>query len=93
MMAENKDAETGETHAAPEGTALPEGESRASGAPELPENDMSFAELFEAAEKQQAEKRKKAKAAGQDTGLRTGQVIVARVVGFSHDSVFLDVGA
>lgn len=58
--------------------------------PELPEDEMSFAEVFELAEKQHAEKRKKEKA---EMGVRPGQVIFARVVGFSHDSVFLDVGA
>jgi small subunit ribosomal protein S1 len=115
MMAENKDAVTGENHAAPEGlspsesdrsssasemgatdaqdASSEEAEARTS-APELPQGEMSFAEMFELAEKQQAEKRKKAKAAGQqqESSMRPGQVILAKVVGFSHDSVFLDVG-
>lgn len=62
------------------------------GKPELPAEEMSFAEMFELAEKQSKEKRKKLKAAiGSD--LRPGQIVFARVVGTSHDSVFLDVGA
>jgi small subunit ribosomal protein S1 len=62
-----------------------------SSAPELPANEMSFAEMFELAEKQQEEKRKAAKNAYGN--LRPGQVINAKVVGMSADSVFLDVGA
>ena len=115
MMAENKDAVTGETNVAPEAPATNgagnetseapasesieaaaggkgegEGEDAQSAKPELPTGEMSFAEMFELAEKQSTEKRKKQK---QETGLRVGQVIFAKVVGFSHDSVFLDVGA
>jgi small subunit ribosomal protein S1 len=57
-------------------------------------DEMSFAEMFELAEKQ-AKQRKKESDAGGGGGsdLHPGQVIYARVVGFSHDSVFLDVGA
>lgn len=63
-----------------------------SGKPELPSDEMSFAEMFELAEKQSQEKRKKLKAAiGGD--LRPGQIIFAKVVGESGDSVFVDVGA
>ncbi len=57
--------------------------------------DMSFAEMFELAEKQ-AKTRKKEKTEGGGGGpndLHPGQVLNARVVGFSHDSVFVDVGA
>jgi small subunit ribosomal protein S1 len=63
------------------------------GKPELPaEGEMSFAEMFELAEKQSQEKRRKLKAAiGSD--LRPGQVIFAKVVSISHDSVFVDIGA
>ncbi len=62
------------------------------GKPELPPEEMSFAEMFELAEKQSQEKRKKLKAAiGSD--LRPGQIVFARVVSSSHDSIFLDVGA
>lgn len=62
------------------------------GKPELPSDEMSFAEMFELAEKQSQEKRKKLKAAiGGD--LRPGQIIFAKVVGSSGDSVFVDVGA
>ena len=60
-----------------------------SSAPELPPEEMSFAEMFELAEKQSAEKRRTSEAV---TGLRPGQVIEASVVGFSHDQVFVDVG-
>lgn len=59
--------------------------------PELPAEEMSFAEMFELAEKQSDDKRKAAKSAFGN--LRPGQVINAKVVGFAHDSVFLDVGA
>jgi small subunit ribosomal protein S1 len=57
-----------------------------------PSSELSFAEMFELAEKQAGDKRKKQKA---EVGgnIRVGQVILARVVGFSADSVFLDVGA
>ncbi len=63
------------------------------GKPELPaEGEMSFAEMFELAEKQSQEKRRKLKAAiGSD--LRPGQIIFAKVVSISHDSVFVDIGA
>ncbi len=60
--------------------------------PELPPEEMSFAEMFELAEKQSAERRKK-QSAEIGGNIRPGQVIFAKVVGFSHDSVFLDVGA
>lgn len=135
MMAENKEATTGETTQTPEPEAAPpapsngaaeastasteeasaapseaptelpaqapaEGEEEAAapelktdGAPELPkEGDMSFAEMFELAEKQSAEKRKAQKEAI-GGNIRPGQVLFAKVVGFSHDSIFLDIGA
>ncbi|MEM6367470.1 MAG: S1 RNA-binding domain-containing protein [Myxococcota bacterium] len=62
------------------------------GKPELPAEEMSFAEMFELAEKQSQEKRQKLKAAiGGD--LRPGQIIFAKVVSIAGNSVFLDVGA
>ena len=64
-----------------------------SNAPQLPEEgDMSFAEMFELAERQSAERRKRQQ---QEIGgsIRPGQVIFARIVSISGDSVFLDVGA
>lgn len=54
--------------------------------------EMSFAEMFELAEKQ-AKQRKKETHDTAGAEMHPGQVINARVVGFSHDSVFLDVGA
>ncbi len=65
----------------------------ASSAPELPgETDMSFAEMFELAEKQSAEKRKKQQK--QIGGkIAPGQVIFAKIVSIAGDSVFLDIGA
>jgi small subunit ribosomal protein S1 len=76
---------------------------RPSAAPTLPEGEMSFAEMFELAEKQAKERKKQQKVAaraaagtgsGSDRGdLFPGQVLSGRVVGFSHDSVLLDVGA
>lgn len=63
------------------------------GAPEVPQGDeMSFAEMFELAEKQSEEKRKKLKEAI-GGNIRPGQVIFAKVVGFTNDSIFVDVGA
>ena len=50
-----------------------------------------FLKVFELAEKQQSEKRKDTKSAFGN--LRPGQVVNAKIVGFSADSVFLDVGA
>lgn len=62
------------------------------GKPELPEEEMSFAEMFELAEKQSQEKRQKLQAAiGGD--LRPGQIIFAKVVSIAGNSVFVDVGA
>jgi small subunit ribosomal protein S1 len=77
---------------------------RPSAAPALPEDEMSFAEMFELAEKQARDKKKAQKSASprsqerggegsESSGLIPGRVIQARVVGFSHDSVLLDVGA
>ncbi len=68
-----------------------------SSAPELPEGEMSFAEMFELAEKQAKEREKvqkaeRAKAKAIERDLYPGLTIDARVVGFSHDSVFMDVG-
>lgn len=78
--------------AAPE-QATPEEEPELQvGAPELPQGEMSFAEMFELAEKQSEEKRKKLKEAI-GGNIRPGQVIFAKVVGFTADSVFVDVGA
>jgi small subunit ribosomal protein S1 len=113
MMAENKDAVTGETHAAPEAAPQtpsdpnPGAEAQAEAAvaaeddkkaslessrPELPENDMSFAEMFELAEKQSAERRKKEQEKiGGD--IRPGQVVFAKIVSIAGDDVFLDIGA
>ncbi len=54
-------------------------------------DEMSFAEMFELAEKQSEERRKSRK---EGLGsLKPGQVIDAKIVGMSNDSVFLDVGA
>lgn len=125
-MAENKDAETGETTAAPEAevathaaapeasapvteVAAPEqsqGDDAAaqseapeaddaeemSSRPVLAETDMSFAEMFELAEKQSAERRKsdKEKIGGD---IRPGQVVFAKIVSIAGDNVFLDIGA
>ncbi len=50
---------------------------------------MSFAEMFEMAEVAAREKRKEQKVAA---SLRPGRSVEATVVGFSHDSVFLDMG-
>ncbi|MCK6546786.1 S1 RNA-binding domain-containing protein [Myxococcota bacterium] len=61
-------------------------------APESGGEEMSFAEMFELAEKQ-AKSRKKDAHDSHGTELHPGQVLNARIVGFSHDSVFLDVGA
>ncbi|MBX2813477.1 MAG: S1 RNA-binding domain-containing protein [Myxococcales bacterium] len=79
--------------------AAPSGDAPASedgevqtGAPELPKDEMSFAEMFELAEKQSEEKRKKLKEA-LGGNIRPGQVIFAKVVGFAADSIFVDVGA
>lgn len=68
-----------------------------SSAPELPEGEMSFAEMFELAERQNKErervqKAEKARAKAIERDLYPGLTIEARVVGFSHDSVFMDVG-
>ncbi|MEO1336295.1 MAG: S1 RNA-binding domain-containing protein, partial [Myxococcota bacterium] len=72
--------------------AAPDGAPAEGAKPELPAEEMSFAEMFELAEKQSAERRKK-QSAEIGGNIRPGQVIFAKVVGFSHDSVFLDVGA
>ena len=74
-----------------EGAAAQEPELQM-GAPELPQGEMSFAEMFELAEKQSEEKRKKLKEA-LGGNIRPGQVIFAKVVGFTADSIFVDVGA
>jgi small subunit ribosomal protein S1 len=78
---------------------------RPSAAPVLAEGDLTFAEMFEMAEKQAKERKKAQKAtprgdksgpgagAESEGGLVPGRVIQATVVGFSHDSVLLDVGA
>src|SRR5262245_23869505 len=56
--------------------------------------EMSFAEMFELAEKQAKQRKKETHAeGGGGNEMHPGQVLYARVVGFSHDSVFLDVGA
>jgi small subunit ribosomal protein S1 len=55
--------------------------------------EMSFAEMFELAEKQAKQKKRERDDGGLGSDLNPGQVVYARVVGFSHDSVFLDVGA
>ncbi|CAN0528698.1 unnamed protein product, partial [Laminaria digitata] len=53
---------------------------------------MSFAEMFELAEKQSAERRKsdKEKIGGD---IRPGQVVFAKIVSIAGDNVFLDIGA
>ncbi len=63
-----------------------------SNAPELPVEEMSFAEMFELAEKQSADKKKKFRETV-GSNISPGKIVYARVVGISHDSVFLDVGA
>lgn len=86
-----------EAAAAPaEGEAQAEGDDDKSqvesSRPELPENDMSFAEMFELAEKQSAERRKQDKEKiGGD--IRPGQVVFAKIVSIAGDNVFLDIGA
>jgi small subunit ribosomal protein S1 len=65
--------------------------SARSAKPELPEGELSFAELFELAEKQSKERKKAEKAAG-DSGLRVGKVVEAKIVVISGDSVFVDLG-
>jgi small subunit ribosomal protein S1 len=60
---------------------------------DAPSEEMSFAEMFELAEKQAKQRKKEAQDTGGSSELHPGQVLYARVVGFSHDSVFLDVGA
>src|SRR5687768_9060162 len=82
--ANEKRDEAPASHPAPESTAQ-----------SAPPEEMSFAEMFELAEKQ-AKQRKKERAGtdeSQGGDLHPGQMLNARVVGFSHDSVFLDVGA
>ncbi len=76
---------------------------RPSTAPVLAEGELSFAEMFEMAEKQAKERKKAQKSTTRDKagpgagesegGLVPGRVVQATVVGFSHDSVLLDVGA
>lgn len=79
-------------------TIQPAPEAPAEKKEEQQSEEMSFAEMFELAEKQ-AKTRKKEKTEGGGGGgggshdLHPGQVLNARVVGFSHDSVFVDVGA
>ncbi|MEQ8279573.1 MAG: S1 RNA-binding domain-containing protein [Deltaproteobacteria bacterium] len=94
--AKSEDAPTPEANGAAAAESEPDTnapELKTDGAPELPkEGDMSFAEMFELAEKQSAEKRKAEKEAI-GGNIRPGQVLFAKVVGFSHDSVFLDIGA
>jgi small subunit ribosomal protein S1 len=60
-------------------------------APTLPENEMSFAEMFELADKQMRETRK-TKKEEPEFDVRPGQVLEARVVSVSQDAVFLDLG-
>lgn len=87
-----------------EANAMPS--ARSSAAPVLAEGELTFAEMFELAEKQAKERKKANKAQGRaapggrsndaqsgERELTPGHVIQARVVGFSHDSVLLDVGA
>lgn len=65
------------------------GEESKSSAPELPDDEMSFAEMFELAEKQSRAKKSTDKAKG---ALRPGRIVEATVVAFSHDSAFVDLG-
>lgn len=75
-----------------EATAEGDDDVAHSSRPELPENDMSFAEMFELAEKQSAERRKQDKEKiGGD--IRPGQVVFAKIVSIAGDNVFLDIGA
>ena len=64
-------------------------DDHSSAAPELPKDEMSFAEMFEMAEKEARKRRKDQKVAA---SMRPGKTVEATVVGFSHDSVFLDMG-
>lgn len=88
-----------------EAAADASGGDKPTAAPVLAEGELSFAEMFELAEKQAKERKKAHKVAarsaagagsaqgGAERDLFPGQVLHARVVGFSHDSVLLDVGA
>lgn len=65
-----------------------------SAAPALPEGDMSFAELFALAEKEAAQRKAqsgKSQSKRGDGDLFAGHVLEAKVIGFSHDSVFFAV--
>jgi len=106
-----KTTEQTPVEAAPPAVEAPEAEASAqaaSNAPALPENELSFAEMFELAEKQAKERKKAQKSTAKasdknfdrnaakeesEGGLSAGRVVQATVVGFSHDSVLLDVGA
>lgn len=70
-----------------EGAASDDGAAAGEG-----EGGMSFAEMFELAEKQSSDRKKKwAKDLGSE--IAPGKVVYAKVVGISNDSVFVDVGA
>ncbi|MBK8011269.1 MAG: S1 RNA-binding domain-containing protein [Deltaproteobacteria bacterium] len=80
-------ASTEEGHADPEAGAESEGAAGVES-----EGGMSFAEMFELAEKQSSDRKKKwAKDLGSE--IVPGKVVYAKVVGISNDSVFVDVGA
>lgn len=66
--------------------AAPESEEP-SAAPQLPEDELSFAELFALAEKSSKTQTKRSTG-----GLRPGKIVEAKVVGFSHDAIFVDMG-
>lgn len=98
-LTENQVAAASEEAATPVAADAPEGEvaeaetpnseaaSADSAAPALPEDELSFAELFALAEKQSQSTTKRATG-----GMRPGKIVEAKVVGFSHDSIFVDMG-
>ncbi len=69
--------------------------AKPSAAPALPEGEISFAELFALAEKEAAQRKaQSSKSQGNkrnDGDLYAGHVLEAKVIGFSHDSVFFAV--
>jgi len=76
------------TNGATAGTAEPASEDDGpSAAPQLPEDELSFAELFALAEKQSKTQPKRSTG-----GIRPGRIVEAKVVGFSHDAIFVDMG-
>lgn len=76
-----------ETEAAPANAEAEAEVDDGSAAPALPEDELSFAELFAMAEKQSKTAQKRSTG-----GMRPGRIVQAKVVGFSHDSIFVDMG-